>query len=66
MKLETEIAKTSVEFGSKRQKDREALESAINEMKLTVPREELPFAIQRALEVKHGAELEDMLAKLFE
>jgi hypothetical protein len=35
-------------------------------LKLTVPQEELPFAIQRALDVKHEAELEDILAKLLE
>lgn len=61
MKLETEIAKTAAETGAKRQRDREALEQAIDEMKLNVPREELPFAIQRALDVKHEAELNDML-----
>jgi len=31
-----------------------------------VPREELPFAIQSALDSKHEDELNDMLAKLFE
>lgn len=66
MSLETEITKTAADTGAKRSRDREALETVINEMKLTVPKEELPFAIQRAIDVKHEAELEDLLAKLLE
>ena len=35
-------------------------------MKLSVPREELAFAIQQAIDVKQEAELNDLLARLFE
>ncbi len=66
LKMETEIMKNAAENVAKRQKDREALEAIIDELKLTVPKEELPYAIQKALDVKHEAELNDMLAKLFE
>ena len=38
----------------------------INELKLTVPKEELPYAIQRAIDVKHEGELNELLARLFE
>ncbi len=36
------------------------------EMRDQIPREELPFGISKAIEVKHEQELNDMLAKLFE
>ena len=66
MKLETEIKRTADENQLKRLRDRQALEDFIEDIKLRVPREELPFAIQSALDSKHEDELNDMLAKLFE
>jgi hypothetical protein len=42
------------------------LEQVIEEMKHTVPKEELPYAILKAIETKQEAELNDLLAKLFE
>ena len=38
----------------------------MQELKLQVPREELPFALAQAIDAKHEAELNDLLAKLFE
>ena len=45
---------------------REHLEQVIAEMKLTLPQNELAYGIQRALDEKHEAELNDILVDLFE
>jgi uncharacterized protein YpiB (UPF0302 family) len=61
---ETQAVQMTVE--SKRARDRQVLEQVIEDLKLSVPREELPFAIQKALDTKHEQEMNDLLAKLFE
>jgi hypothetical protein len=43
--FETLVQKDAAQIEHKRVKDREALEQVIEAMKLTVPREELPYAI---------------------
>jgi hypothetical protein len=45
---------------------RESLETLIKDMTLNLTKEELPFAVQKALDDKHSEELNDMLMNLFE
>ncbi|CDW85699.1 UNKNOWN [Stylonychia lemnae] len=51
---------------AKAQQDRHNLEATLNELKMNLPAEELPYAIQRVLDEKHEAELNDLLVELFE
>lgn len=46
--------------------DREKLEQIINEVKNKIPQEDLPFVIQKAVDEKHEAELNNLLIALFE
>lgn len=64
--FETLVQKDAAEIEHKRVKYRESLEQVIEEMKHAVPKEELPYAILKAIETKQEAELNDLLAKLFE
>ena len=45
---------------------REHLEQVITEMKMNLPQNELAYGIQRALDEKHEAELNEILVELFE
>lgn len=45
---------------------REALDEAVNQMRLELTPEEIPAAIERIIDDKHQKELEDLLLKLYE
>lgn len=66
LQFETLIKKDAAEIEHKRVRDRQALEQTIEAMQLIVPKEELPYAILKAIETKQEDELNDMLARLFE
>ena len=45
---------------------RQALDDAVNQMRLELTPEEIPAAIERLIDDKHQKELEDLLLKLYE
>ena len=64
-KFEQAIASVD-ELDQRRKAGRDKLELLVKDMVINLSKEELPYAVQKVVEDKQGAELDEMLVRLFE